>query len=93
MAAVYFLGGKKVTTKSGDKFVIPLLCHDSYHNPEIRSFWEDFESEVAQNAAELMPGVAVNVQTVFGNERHLSFIEENAEFPVLDLTAFLDTKF
>lgn len=91
MAAVYYLGCKKVTTKKGDRIVAYLLCKDGYGSPAIRDFWIDPESDVASLVLDLLPGVAVRCQTVFGNERQLAFIEENSVPPVLDLTAFLDT--
>lgn len=91
MACVYYLGCKSVTTKKGDMVVVFLLCHDAYHSPAIRDFWIDKDSDIANQVSELLPGVAVRCQTVFGNERQLAYIEENGVPPVLDLTAFLDT--
>lgn len=91
MAAIYYLCGREVTTKKGRRFVIYLLCKDGYGAPDVRDFWLDFDSDVADHAMELMPGVAVRCQTVFGNERALVFIEEDSEPPLLDLSAFLDT--
>lgn len=91
MAAVYFLCAKEVKTKKGERFVCYLLCRDGYGSPSIRDFWLDSESQVADSVRELVPGSAVRCQTVFGNERELSFIEENPDPPLLDLTAFLDT--
>lgn len=91
MAAIYFLCGREVTTKKGERFVVYLLCKDGYGSPSVRDFWLDSESEIADQARELMPGVAVRCQTVFGNERQLAFIEEDEAPPLLDLTAFFDT--
>lgn len=91
MAAVYYLGAKCVTTKKGEKIVAFLLCHDAYRSPVVRDFWIDKDSDIANMLIELLPGVAVRCQTVFGNERQLAYIEENSVPPTLDLSAFLDT--
>lgn len=93
MAAIYFLCAKEVETKKGDRVVCYILCKDGYGSPSVRDFWLDADSEMAANVLELVPGVAVLCQTAFGNDRKLTMIEENpADLPMLDLTAFLDTK-
>lgn len=90
---VYFVCAREIETKKGDRVVCYILCKDGYGAPCVRDFWLDADSCLAANALELVPGVAVNVQTAFGNDRKLTLLEENPlDIPMLDLTAFLDTK-
>lgn len=93
MSAVYLVDKKEVKTKNGERLVISLLCKDGYGNPAVRQFWLPADSDVAQSADEIMVGSAVRLNTVFGNERSLAFIEENPNPVILDLTDFHKSDF